>query len=107
MPIPSPLEASSEPVAETFSLMRNGDKLMTMGDPMGARQFYLKALKLGDKQAALKVGQTYDPTIFAEMNVQGLKPDPQLALRYYLEARTAGDPGAETAIAGLDAWMQR
>ena len=107
MPIPSPLEAASEPVAETFSLMRNGDKLMTMGDPVGARQFYLKALNLGDKQAALKVGQTYDPTIYAEMNVQGLKPDPQLALRYYLEARTAGDPGAETAIAGLDAWMQR
>jgi hypothetical protein len=108
MPIPSPIEeTSAEPMAETFSLMRNGDKLMSMGDPAGARQFYLKALNLGDKQAALKVGQTYDPTVFAEMNVQGLKPDPQLALRYYLEARTAGDPEAETSISGLDSWMQR
>jgi hypothetical protein len=108
MPIPSPIEeTSAEPMAETFSLMRNGDKLMSMGDPAGARQFYLKALDLGDKQAALKVGQTYDPTIFAEMNVQGLKPDPQLALRYYLEARSAGDPEAETSISGLDSWMQR
>lgn len=108
MPIPSPMEEqSAEPMAETLSLMKNGDKLMTMGDPAGARQFYLKALNLGDKQAALKVGQTYDPTVYSEMNVQGLKPDPQLALRYYLEARTAGDPEAETAIAGLDSWMQK
>ena len=100
-------ETASEPMAETFSLMKNGDKLMSMGDPAGARQFYLKAHDLGDKQAALKIGQTYDPTIYADMNVQGLKPDPQLALRYYLEARTAGDPEAENAIAGLDSWMQR
>ena len=108
MPIPSAMEeTSSEPIAETLSLIKNGDKLMTMGDPAGARQFYLKAMTLGDKHATLKIGQTYDPTVYSEMNVQGLKPDPQLALRYYLEARTSGDPEAETAITGLDSWMQR
>jgi hypothetical protein len=108
MPIPDPIEeTTAQPIPETLSLMRNGDKLMNMGDPSGARQFYLKALDLGDKQAALKIGQTYDPALYAEMNVQGIKPDPTLALQYYMEARKAGDPGAETSISGLENWMER
>ena len=108
MPIPDPIEeTAAQPVMETLSLMRNGDKLMNMGDPAGARQFSLKALDLGDKQAALKIGQTYDPALYAEMNVQGIKPDPTLALQYYMEARNAGDPEAQSSITGLENWMER
>ena len=35
------------------------------------------------------------------------KPDPAMALKYYLEARSAGISDAETAIAGLETWMKQ
>lgn len=109
-PIPAPLEKNGQGagiIADSDSLMRNGDKLLGLGDFTAARAFFSKARELGNHEASLRLGQTYDPVVFRDRNVQGLKADPAMALRYYLEARTAGIPDAETAIAGLETWMKQ
>lgn len=109
-PIPAPLEKNGQGAgvsADSDSLMRNGDKLLGLGDFTAARAFFSKARELGNHEASLRLGQTYDPVVFRDRNVQGLKADPAMALRYYLEARTAGIPDAETAIAGLETWMKQ
>ncbi|MFZ5671528.1 MAG: hypothetical protein ACOZAM_01045 [Pseudomonadota bacterium] len=109
-PIPAPLEKNGQGAgisADSDSLMRNGDKLLGLGDFTAARAFFSKARELGNHEASLRLGQTYDPIVFRDRNVQGLKPDPAMALRYYLEARTAGIADAETAIAGLETWMKQ
>lgn len=106
-PIPAPLENAGGSTGDSDSLMRNGDKLLGLGDFTAARTFFSKARELGNREASLRLGQTYDPVIFREKNVQGLKPDPALALKYYLEARTAGIEDADTAITGLESWLKQ
>jgi TPR repeat protein len=87
--------------------MRNGDKLFDIGDFAAARAFFSRARELGDREASLHLGKTYDPVVFRDRNVQGLKPDPTLALKYYLEARTAGIEDADNAINGLETWLKQ
>jgi hypothetical protein len=107
-PIPAPLESDSRPgAADSATLMRNGDKLLGIGDFTAARAFFSRARELGNREASLRLGQTYDPVVFSERNVQGLKPDPQKALQYYLEARTAGIENADDAINGLESWLKQ
>ena len=105
-PIPAPLEKAAV-TGDSDSLMRNGDKLLNLGDFSAARAFFSKARDLGNREASLRLGQTYDPVVFRDKNVQGLKPDPAMALKYYLEARTAGIEDADTAITGLESWLKQ
>jgi hypothetical protein len=105
-PIPAPLEKAAV-TGDSDSLMRNGDKLLNLGDFSAARAFFSKARDLGNREASLRLGQTYDPVVFRDKNVQGLKPDPAMALKYYLEARTAGVEDADTAITGLESWLKQ
>jgi hypothetical protein len=107
-PIPAPNEDDGQPsAADSASLMRNGDKLLGVGDFTAARAFFSRARELGNREASLRLGQTYDPIVFRDRNVQGLKPDPTMALKYYLEARTAGIEDADTAINGLESWLKQ
>lgn len=106
-PIPAPLENANGTGVDSDSLMRNGEKLVDLGDFTAARAFFSKARDLGNREASLRLGQTYDPIVFREKNVQGLKPDPKLALKYYLEARTAGIADADNAITGLETWLKQ
>jgi hypothetical protein len=108
MPIPAPIEKTSIAQSEAArGLLRSGDKLMGLGDLTAARQFYSKALDQGVVEAAFKLGQTYDPAVFAEKNVQGLKPDPSMAMKYYLQAQASGVTEAAQSISGLESWMQQ
>jgi hypothetical protein len=107
-PIPAPLESKEKAgTADSTTLMRNGDKLLGIGDFTAARAFFSRARDLGNREASLRLGQTYDPVVFRERNVQGLKPDPTMALKYYLEARVAGIEDADDAINGLETWLKQ
>ena len=108
MPIPEPLEQTSAKAgSEIDSLIDSGDKLMELGDLPAARQFYSKALELGEQKAAWKLGQTYDPAVFAEKKVVGLAPEPKLALKYYLQAQAAGVKEADTAVSAIKALAEQ
>jgi TPR repeat protein len=74
--------------------MEKGDLLLKSGDIIAARQFYLRAFELQDAAGAYGVGRTYDPKVFAQLNVRGLSPDPDKAREWYGKAAAAGNAEA-------------
>lgn len=97
--VPVPLAGD----AQSAALIVKGDSLLNSGDIVSARQFYLRASELGDSHGDYGVGRTYDPTIYAALNVQGLNPDPVKAASWYKRAKAAGLVAAGTALATLQA----
>lgn len=89
--------------AQSAALISKGDELLSSGDIASARQFYLKASELGDGNGDYGVGRTYDPTIYAALNVQGLAPDTEKAALWYKKAKMAGVSAARTALETLQA----
>ncbi|MEO1160438.1 MAG: hypothetical protein AAFW74_08255, partial [Pseudomonadota bacterium] len=82
-------------------LLERGDKLLLLGDIVSARQLYQHAFQQGDQLAAARIGSTYDPRIFAQLGVQGLRPDSKLALDWYNKAVDAGDESAKQTARSL------
>ncbi len=64
--------------------------LMKTGDLIIARQFYNRAFQMGAAEGAMGVAKTYDPTVFAEMKVQGITPDAVKAAEWYEKAKAGG-----------------
>jgi len=95
----SPTRLLSE--AEARDLLERGDRLMQLGDIVSARAFYVRALEANRPGAALRLGSTFDPLIYRRMGVQGLKPDPKVALEWYLAAAEAGNADARRAYDAL------
>jgi hypothetical protein len=91
--------ASLSPAAD---LLAKGDTLLQSGDLAGARQFFEKAYASGSAEGALGAGKTFDPAVYAELNVQGVKPDPAKALEWYKKAQLSGARQAATEIQRLE-----
>ncbi len=89
--------------SESAALITKGDRLLNTGDLASARQFYARADELGDPNGAYGVGRTYDPKIYAALNVQGLSPDPGKAALWYKKAKDSGVAAAKTALETLQA----
>ncbi len=93
-PVSAPPDTSgnnfNKPSTEGQDYLTKGDDLMKTGDIASARQFYLKASQLGNPNGSYGVARTYDPKVFAELNVQGMDPDPTLAAQWYQKAAAAG-----------------
>ena len=83
-----------------------GDMLMKTGDLIIARQFYSRAFQMGAVEGAMGVAKTYDPTVFAEMKVQGITPDAAKAAEWYEKAKQAGVTEAEAALTTVSAAAQ-
>ena len=92
--------------AEVTGLLGKGDMLMKTGDLIIARQFYSRAFQMGAAEGAMGVAKTYDPTVFAEMKVQGITPDAVKAAEWYEKAKQAGVTEAEAALTTLSAAAQ-
>ncbi len=88
-------------------LISRGDSLMEMGEVIGARSFYQRAYGRGEPAAARSIARTYDPKVYADMNVLGLKPSAEKALEWYRKAQAAGVAEAATDIANLEAFMAK
>ena len=108
--VPAPTESSTaiKPAlsAEVTGLLGKGDMLMKTGDLIIARQFYSRAFQMGAAEGAMGVAKTYDPTVFAEMKVQGITPDAAKAAEWYEKAKAAGITEAEAALTTLTAAAQ-
>ena len=98
--IPLPQEAEN---TEAKTLLGKGEALLKTGDLDSARQFFIKAHGMGAAEGAFGAGQTYDPVVYAAMNVRGLEPDPQKAREWYDKAVAAGNEDAAKALAKLNA----
>jgi hypothetical protein len=80
-PLPSP---------EVEDLIREGNKRMREGDILEARQYYQKAVSLGDPEAALAMGRSYDPIYFARIERKNAEPDAAKAFDWYRKAMDNG-----------------
>jgi hypothetical protein len=101
-PAPAAKAVASEPVSaspprtvavdatEAALLRQRGDLLRVEGDIAQARLFYERAAGLGDGEAALLAGDTYDPARLASWGVVGIPGDPAMATRWYQRALALG-----------------
>jgi hypothetical protein len=92
------------PRPEVEDLIREGNKRMREGDIVEARQFYQKAVALGDAagdaEASLAMGRSYDPIYFARIDKKNAEPDAAKAFEWYRKARDAG--AAQTAMVRIE-----
>ena len=97
---PPPSQAGvgySIPKEEMVQLLSRGDSLLITGDVTSARLFYERGAEAGDREAALRLGQSYDPAFLqrAKLRVRG---DTAQALFWYGRARDLGAKEAEILL---------
>ncbi len=95
LPGPSPEQPKSAPKTEVEDLIREGNKRMKEGDILEARRLYQKATVLGDPEAALAMGRSYDPIYFGRIDKKNAEPDAARAFDWYRKAMDGG--AAQTA----------
>ena len=93
--------SSGPPAAEIAALLARGDALIAKGDVASARLFYERAAEAGDGQAALRLGESYDPAFLAQAHLSGVRGDAAVAARWYRRARELGVAEAETLLQTL------
>jgi hypothetical protein len=97
-PVEAPPRASS---LETAPLLEHGDRLFGMGDVISARLFYERAAEAGDGPAALRLGETYDPTFLERAKLRAIKGDLKAAAFWYRRAKELGVVEADILLKGL------
>jgi hypothetical protein len=82
-------------------LREAGDARTVEGDIASARLFYERAADAGDAQAALDLGNSFNPAFLERLGVLGIRGDVVAAARWYRRARTLGAPDAARALQTL------
>jgi hypothetical protein len=88
--------------AEITALIARGDQLLGTGDVASARLFYERAADVGDGEAALKLGMTFDPAFLSFGRLSGARGDPATAIAWYRRARNLGQAKAEIQLKRLN-----
>jgi hypothetical protein len=101
-PVPAALPGSVLPAPEIAALLAHGDALFRKGDLAAARLFYERAADAGDGQAAIRLGETFDPVFLDHAQLRGARGDMGKALAWYRRARDLGAAEAEVLLRGLD-----
>jgi TPR repeat protein len=83
---------------EVTALLTRGDSLFAKGDIASARLFYERAAEAGDGQAALRLGESYDPAFLARAHLSGVRGDALAAARWYQQAHELGITEAKTML---------
>ena len=96
--VPPPLESLNP---EARALLKKAETALKSGDIIAARQFFLRAHDLKEPEGAFGVGRTYDPAVFAELNVRGLPPDASKAAEWYGKAAATGHIASIAALEKL------
>jgi hypothetical protein len=93
-----PVEQASVPATKTANLQDaglltdRGRQLFEAGDLIAARILLLRAVIAGDAEAAVALGATYDPVVFADRGVRGDVADLDKARSWYERAMEMGSP---------------
>ncbi|MBC8050117.1 MAG: hypothetical protein H7X92_08230, partial [Chitinophagales bacterium] len=104
--LPGQTKTSSDP-QKSQQLIRDGNRLMRDGDITGARKLYDQAASLGDPDASLAMGRSFDPSYFEQLQVKTGKPDPAQAFDWYMKALDGGVDTAKVKIDTLKQWLLR
>ena len=89
--------------AEIVALVARGDALFGKGDLAAARLLYERAADAGDGQAALRLGETFDPVFLDQAHLTGVRGDSGTAMSWYRRARDLGAADADVLIKSLEA----
>jgi hypothetical protein len=89
------------PAGQVAALLARGDMLFSKGDTASARLFYQRAAEAGSSQAALQLGETYDPEFLVRTHLNGVRGDPAAAAHWYGRARELGAPDADILLSGI------
>jgi len=79
--------------------------MLSIGDISAARLLFARAAESENGEAALALGDTYNPVFLAEHGVVGPQADPKLARAWYRKALAFGEPLAREHLAGLSGGM--
>jgi TPR repeat protein len=83
-------------------LLEHGKARIADGDVIGARMFFKKGADTGDARAAMAMGATFDPNLFASLQVQGMVPDVKAARQWYERAINLGSKDAQDRLERLN-----
>ncbi len=84
-------------------LLARGDTLFVIGDFSAARLFYERAANAGNGQAALQLGETYDPAFLARTQFIGARANAARAAYWYQRARELGVAKADILLEAIAA----
>jgi hypothetical protein len=98
-----PITASRAPATDTQALVVRGDTLFATGDITSARLFYERATDAGDGQAALRLGESYDPAFLQRAHLRAVRGDPAVAVKWYKRARELGASEADILLMSIEA----
>jgi TPR repeat protein len=76
---------------------------LSSGDVVSARLCYERAAEGGDAQAALRLGETYDPAFLARAHLNGVRGDAAAATQWYQYALALGATEAQTLLTAVAA----
>ncbi|MBV9151019.1 MAG: sel1 repeat family protein [Alphaproteobacteria bacterium] len=96
--------APAEPrisAAEAAELLSRGDTAFGVGDIASARLFYERAADAGSGEAALRLGETYDPNFLERAKLRSVQGDPKAAIHWYWRAKELGIAEADILLKGM------
>jgi hypothetical protein len=99
-PVAAPAETHLTP-QEVAALLTRGDVLLGNGDIVSARLCYERAAEGGNAQAALRLGESYDPAFLVQTQLNGVRGDRDAAARWYQRAIELGANEADTLLKSL------
>jgi hypothetical protein len=88
--------------ARIEELIAHGRKMIEVGYLAGARGYFKRAAEAGSAEAAIALGDTYDPDFIAEIDARGIPGDLAEARSWYERAKTLGSPVADERISELE-----
>ena len=89
-PIETPATVPEETRSEASDLLDYGDALLSRADIASARLYYQRAADSGSAHAALRLGETYDPSFLAVIGANERMGDILLATKWYQRAVELG-----------------
>jgi glycosyltransferase involved in cell wall biosynthesis len=82
-------------------LVARGERELGNGNVASARQFFLRAADAGLARGALLLGASYDARELARLGVIGVRPDEEIARKWYYRARDLGAVDVDERLATL------
>jgi len=87
---------------DTVALVVRGDMLFGTGDITSARHFYERAADAGNGQAALRLGESYDPSFLEQAHLRAVRGDTAVAIQWYKRARELGASEADVLLMSIE-----
>lgn len=106
-PAPAPSSNVSGITPEETAMLERGNRLLLSGDIASARMLYERVARLGLPEGAIAMAGTYDPIILETIPVAGMRPDVDMAIKWYKTAEALGSSIAKSRLLALESPVSR